>query len=89
MVAASWRKAVQSITVNREGGTSMTHALERTEQAELEQDEMLAILRERVNDLYGLTLDEYIEARKAGTLPRLPGSAALEVFSGEAASPHS
>lgn len=53
---------------------------------ELTQEDMLRILADRVRRLYGLSLNEYLDARRAGTLPHVPGAAALEVFSGETAS---
>jgi hypothetical protein len=46
---------------------------------------MTEILHDRVRQLHGMSLDEYKRARRAGSLPSVPGSAALEVFSGEAA----
>ena len=51
---------------------------------ELSHDEMRAILAHRVSVLYGMTVEEYKAARKAGTLPGRSGSTALAVFSGEA-----
>lgn len=50
---------------------------------ELTQDEMLAILRERVWHLHHMDLETYIEARRSGTLNRTPADAALEVFAGD------
>lgn len=52
--------------------------------AELSHDEMQAILAHRVSVLYGMSVEEYKAARKAGTLPERPGDTALAVFSGEA-----
>lgn len=54
---------------------------------ELTLGEMQAILTRRVRDMYGMTVEEYKAARKAGTLPYHPGDTALAVFSGEAGAP--
>lgn len=53
---------------------------------ELSREEMRAIFAKRVRALYGMTVGQYVAARKNGTLPEHPGSTALEVFSGEAGS---
>jgi hypothetical protein len=45
---------------------------------------MQAIFAHRVSVLYDMTVEEYVAARKAGTLPERPGATALAVFSGEA-----
>ena len=52
---------------------------------ELSPGEMQERFSRRVRELYGMNIEQYRAARKNGTLPRLPGSVALEVFSGEAA----
>lgn len=57
------------------------HSVVKTE---LSHCEMWAILAHRVSVLYGMSVDEYRAARKAGTLPARPGGTALAVFSGEA-----
>ena len=54
------------------------------QRAELTPDEMQTILAHRVSILYGMSVDDYLTARKAGTLPEREGDTALEVFSGEA-----
>ena len=47
------------------------------------EEDMLRILAVRVRRVFGMTLDEYVEARRARTLPDVPGRAALEVFAGD------
>jgi len=47
------------------------------------ESEMLDVLRQRVKSVYGLTLIEYARARRRGSLPEVPGRAALEVFAGD------
>src|SRR5690554_6274582 len=54
-----------------------------TPEKDLSSDDMMAILGQRVQAVYGFGLEEYIEARRAGTLPYKPGGAALEVFAGD------
>ena len=51
---------------------------------ELSPEEMWAILERRVHSAYGMTVAEYVFARKAGRLPRHPDGTAIAVFSGEA-----
>ena len=46
-------------------------------------DGMLAVLKERVRRAHGMTVDEYVGALRAGTLKRVPGDTALEVFAGD------
>lgn len=45
--------------------------------------QMLDILRERVQRVYGMSLDTYADARRCGSLPEVPGRAELEVFAGD------
>lgn len=55
---------------------------------ELTLEEMQAILARRVRALYGIRVEEYRAARRAGTLPYHPEGTALAVFSGEAGERH-
>ncbi|KKL04292.1 hypothetical protein LCGC14_2617530 [marine sediment metagenome] len=48
--------------------------------SELSRCEMWTILAHRVSVIYGMSVEEYVAARKAGTLPERPGSTALAVF---------
>ena len=55
---------------------------------ELTPEEMRAILTRRIRAFYGMSVEEYTAARKAGTLPYHPKGTALAVFSGEAGERH-
>jgi hypothetical protein len=58
------------------------------EDGQLSAEQMLRLYAEKVQRLYGMTLDEYHAAKAAGRLPERPRAAvaALEVFSGEGSS---
>ena len=51
----------------------------------LTRQEMHGRFAQRVRAVYGMTVVEYLAARKNGELDQRPGSIELEVFSGEAA----
>lgn len=52
---------------------------------ELTRDEMRTVFARRVKDAYGLTIDEYLDAKQHGSLPQDAQLTSIEVFSGEAA----
>jgi hypothetical protein len=51
----------------------------------LTEEEFLQIVEERVRRIYGISLDEYLEAKKAGTLPWKVEGGYIEVLLGERA----
>ena len=51
----------------------------------LTRQEMQELFARRIRAVYGMTVGEYLAARKNGELEKRPGSIELEVFSGEAA----
>jgi hypothetical protein len=50
---------------------------------EVSREEMHAVLSTRIWRAHRMTVEEYFEAKRLGTLQRKPADAGIEVFSGE------